>query len=183
MPASPCASFRTQPRAGDVAAIQDIVVSTGFFYPHEVDVAVELVETRLREGEASGYFFVFAEDGAGRTIGYACYGPVPCTIGSFDLYWIAVHQDCRGGGLGRSLLKEVESRVALARGRRIYIETSSRPMYEPTRSFYRRCGYAEEARMVDFYDDGDDKIIYSRRVGLPCVSESCDPKPAPTPPT
>jgi GNAT superfamily N-acetyltransferase len=158
--------FRTEPRSEDVAAIREIVVSTGFFYSHEVDVAVELVESRIREGEASGYYFLFTEDAGGRTIGYACYGPVPCTIGSFDLYWIAVHQECRGGGLGRALLAAVEKRVVAMRGRRVYIETSSRPLYEPTRAFYRRCGYIEEARLVDFYDQADDKIIYSRNVGL-----------------
>jgi GNAT superfamily N-acetyltransferase len=166
-------TFRTQPRPEDVAAIRKIVESTGFFYSHEVDVAVELVESRLKDGEASGYYFLFAEDAAGRTIGYACYGPVPCTIGSFDLYWIAVDQNCRGGGLGRLLLAEVEQRVAAMRGRRVYIETSSRPLYEPTRAFYRRCGYVEEARLVDFYDTGDDKIIYSRSTGLLSPTPTC----------
>jgi len=108
----------------DEAAIRGIVSSTGFFSPAEVEVAVELVQERLRRGNASGYFFVFAETDR-RTVGYACYGPIACTIGSFDLYWIAVHKDYQHRGLGRSLLVASERKIAESGGRRIYVETSS----------------------------------------------------------
>ncbi len=47
-------------------------------------------------------------------------------------------------------------------GRRIYIETSSRPQYEATRAFYRAQGYREEACLEDFYAPGDGKIIYTK---------------------
>ena len=34
-------------------------------------------------------------------IGYVCYGPIACTVGSFDLYWIAVdRRRARGRGSG-----------------------------------------------------------------------------------
>jgi GNAT superfamily N-acetyltransferase len=155
-------NFRSEPRSSDVEAVRRIVSSTGFFYGHEVAVAVELVEERLSKGEASGYWFIFADDAAGRTVGYACYGPVPCTVGSYDLYWIAVEEGQRGGGVGRRLMAEVELRTGAAGGRRIYIETSSRPLYAPTRGFYERCGYVEEARLAEFYGEGDDKIVYSK---------------------
>ena len=38
----------------DFTRVREIVESTGFFHPSEVDVAVELVEERLRRGDASG---------------------------------------------------------------------------------------------------------------------------------
>ncbi len=142
----------------DPAAIRDIVASTGFFRPDEIAVAVELVDERLRQGERSGYFFVFAED-AGRVIGYACYGPIACTVHSYDLFWIAVHDDQRGRGIGRLLMAEAERRIAERGGRRVYVETSSKPQYEPTRAFYLRCGYRQEAVLEDFYDAGDGKVV------------------------
>ena len=77
----------------DLVTVREIVESTGFFYPPEVDVAVELVEERLRKGEASGYFFAFAELD-GRTVGYACYGPIACTASSFDIFWIPIPCRC-----------------------------------------------------------------------------------------
>jgi len=170
--------LRTEVLESDPAAIRRIVSSTGFFRPAEVDVAVELADERLAKADASGYHFVFlAEDGADsgadpagaspeapRVVGYACFGPIACTVDSFDLYWIAVDHSAQGRGLGKRLMREAESRVAAMGGRRVYIETSSQPLYEPTRRFYLGCGYAEEARLRDFYTAGDDKIIYTRRL-------------------
>jgi len=151
--------LRAGPRSADVGAVREIVSSTGFFHPAEIDVAVELVEEYLQRGPASGYRFVFAET-AGRVIGYTCYGPIACAVGSFDLYWIAVHRDQRGRGLGRWLLAETERRIAAADGRGVYVETSGRAQYEPTRRFYEACGYRCEAALRDFYAPGDDKLIY-----------------------
>jgi len=156
-------TFREDVRPADRDAVRSIVASTGFFHDHEIDVAVELVDERLAKGEASGYYFVFAEQDAA-VVGYTCYGPIACTEGSFDLYWIAVHADRRGQGLGRLLMGETERRVAAARGRRIYIETSNRPLYAPTRAFYERCDYQVEAIIKEFYAPGDDKVILARAV-------------------
>jgi D-alanine-D-alanine ligase len=155
--------LRRDVRAGDPAVVRDITESTGFFYPEEVATAVELVDERLAKGEASGYSFVFADDG-GRTLGYACYGAIACTKASFDLYWIAVHADARGKGLGTVLLDESERLIRAAGGRRIYVETSSRSLYEPTRSFYLARGYREEARLAEFYGPDDAKVIYVKEV-------------------
>jgi ribosomal protein S18 acetylase RimI-like enzyme len=150
--------FRDRVVPNDRLAVRRIVESTGFFRPDEVDVAVELVDERLAKGDASGYYFLFAEE-AGRTIGYACYGPIACTVGSYDLYWIAVDRDQQGRGLGRHLVTESEHRIRERGGRRVYIETSGRPQYLPTRGFYERCEYQTAAILPDFYDAGDDKVI------------------------
>ncbi|MDY6910698.1 MAG: hypothetical protein SWC40_12285, partial [Thermodesulfobacteriota bacterium] len=36
----------------------------------------------------------------------------------------------------------------------------SRSLYEPTRAFYHRCGYARAALLQDFYAPGDHKVIF-----------------------
>lgn len=158
---------RTEVRPADPSAIRRIVASTGFFRPDEIEVAVELADERLTKGAASGYHFVFLDlpdTPAPTTIGYSCFGPIPCTVDSFDLYWIAVDQTHRGKGLGRRLILETEARIGAMGGRRVYIETSSQPLYAPTQGFYRASGYTEEARLRDFYTAGDDKIIYARHL-------------------
>lgn len=154
-------TFRSQPRLGDADAVREIVASTGFFRSDEIDVAVELVEERLARGPASGYHFVFAECGS-ETIGYACYGPIACTIASYDLYWIAVLDSARGRGIGRRILSEAERAIQAAGGARVYIETSGRADYASTRAFYERCGYRLEATLADFYAPGDDRLTYVR---------------------
>lgn len=156
-------TFRDEPTDNDRENVRRIVESSGFFYPAEIDVAVELVDERLTKGPASGYHFVFVECD-GKTVGYSCYGPIAATQGSFDLYWIAVDQSCRGKGLGQALLRETEARIRRDGGRRVYIETSNRPQYVPTRAFYIRSGYELEAVLKEFYAPGDDKAMYVKAV-------------------
>lgn len=157
--------MRVTALAGDTAAVAALVRACGNFRDSEVEVAVELVRERLDRGAASGYEFLFADDEAGLA-GYACFGPVPGTEGSFDLYWIAVHPRARGRGLGRELVCAAERRMADCGARAVYIETSSRPDYAPARALYRAAGYLEAARLPDFYAPGDDRITYVRKLEL-----------------
>jgi len=156
-------SFRDVVTSIDRNTVRSIVERTGFFRSDEVDIAVELVDERLSRGEASGYRFLFAELGS-EVAGYACFGEIACTIGSFDLFWIAVDPQFQRRGVGQKLLREVETRITAVDGRRIYIDTSGKHQYEPTRSFYEAGGFRCEARLSDFYAPGDDRVIYSKTV-------------------
>jgi ribosomal protein S18 acetylase RimI-like enzyme len=153
--------FRYEVNPQDPDKIRRLTESTGFFYPYEVDIAVELAEDRIAHGSGSSYHFIMA-DHESRLVGYACYGPIPCTIDSFDLYWIAVHPDFQGRGLGRNLMTDAEKHIAKAGGRRVYVDTSERPQYDSTRAFYEKCGYRLEAVLKDFYAPGDGKAIYCK---------------------
>jgi D-alanine-D-alanine ligase len=156
--------FRGEVRQSDVSAIEEIVSSTGFFTRAEIAVAVELVAERIGKGAASGYLFLFAEEHGGRVLGYSCYGPVPATEATYDLYWIAVHRDHQHGGLGRQLLARTEAAIAASRGRDVYVETSSRALYRPTQSFYAKAGYRLAAEFPDFYAAGDGKLVFVKRL-------------------
>jgi ribosomal protein S18 acetylase RimI-like enzyme len=154
-------TFRTKVIEDDIENIRDILHSSGFFYDFEIDVALELAQEYLEYGPESDYYFLFAEI-EGRTVGYTCFGPIACTKHSFDLYWIGVHEDTRGSGLGKTLMKESEKIIKDLGGKGVYIETSSRDKYIPTQKFYDSCGCDLIARITDFYDEGDDKLIYKR---------------------
>ena len=155
--------LRTAPKESDIVAVRSIVTSTGVFRSDEIDVAVELIEERLRRGTASGYYFVFAEEN-GIPVGYTCYGPIACTVASHDLFWIAVDKSLHGRKIGSLLMIETEKLIRVMHGRRVYIETSSRTDYDATRHFYHCHGYIAEAHIRNFYDDNDDKIIYSKEL-------------------
>lgn len=151
--------MRKTVREGDGALVESIVRSTGFFREDEVLVAVELVDERLRKGKESGYEFIFAEVD-GETVAYSCFGLIPCTLHSFDLYWIATHKEYMNRGIGRKLLGETESMIRDMGGHAIYVETSSRDLYEPTRAFYENNDYFIKSHYENFYDEDDDKIVY-----------------------
>ena len=156
-------TWRDEPRPSDRKRVREIVESSGFFSDAEIEVAVELVQERLNKGIESGYLFLFAEKDR-QVAGYSCFGPIPCTVESYDIYWIAVQEELRRSGLGAEILRRVEEKIREKGGKRIYVETSSREQYKPTRSFYSRCGYRQEATLKNFYSLGDDKVIYLREL-------------------
>ena len=153
--------LRDEPVSSDREAVRRIVAESEFFTDAEVDIAVELVDERLAKGAASGYEFHFVESD-GTVVGYACYGEIPCTVGSYDLYWVAVDRSQQRRGIGKLLVELVEERLQKLGGRKVYIETSSKPLYDPTRAFYGRCGYREVAAFPDFYAPGDGKVVYEK---------------------
>lgn len=153
--------YRQDVLLSDIDSVRNIVDSTGFFSDAEIAIAVELVEERLAKGIASGYNFLFA-DVPGMTIGYTCFGPIPGTAGSYDIYWIAVHKKFFRRGIGKRLMADTEEIIRNQGGVLLCIETSSRIQYSSTRFFYRNCGFREEATVKNFYGLKDDKIIYTK---------------------
>jgi len=156
-------TFRTQVRFSDIDEVTEIVRSTGFFREDEIEVARELVDEGFHIGEESGYEFIFAEI-EGKVVGYSCYGLIPCTLKSYDLYWIATHNDFRGKGIGRLVLKKTEEAVNSLGGKTVYVETSSKEQYVSTRVFYEKNDYILKAQFDDFYDIGDHKCVYIKVV-------------------
>lgn len=158
--------WRIQVRESDAAAVGALVAESGFFSAEEQLVAVELVNEALSRGVDSGYAFVFSDmpRSPGKLQGYACFGPIPATQSSFDLYWVAVSPRHQGKGLGRELVLEAE-RLARANGAtQMYVDTSGREQYIPTRAFYERMNYLTVAVLESFYAPGDDKVIYLKRL-------------------
>ena len=151
--------YRQQILPSDPVAVSRIVQSSGFFSTEEIALARELAEEKLAQGNDCSYQFLFAENKDG-VIGYTCYGLIPATSGSYDLYWIAVDEQFRSQGLGKELMLKTEYVIQSIGSRLIYVETSSRDQYKPTHSFYESCGYRQEAFLKDFYAEGDSKIIY-----------------------
>lgn len=157
--------IRTSVNNDDIEKIREILISTESFHDFEIDTALELVEENISKGSVkSGYNFIFIENTRKKMIGYACYGPIACTLNSFDLYWIAVNKENQGKKAGKFLIEQVEMEVCKNNGRRIYIETSSKKNYKNSRNFYLKCGYINEAILKNFYDNDDHKIIFSKNL-------------------
>jgi GNAT superfamily N-acetyltransferase len=135
-----------------------LIRDTAFFNAEEVEVALELIDDGLANGGASHYRFVVAEDEG--VAGYACWGPIPGTAAAADLYWIVVHPARQGRGTGAALLRAAEDWMSSENRTRVYVETSTRAQYDPTRRFYLACGYHVAAELADFYAPGDGKAIF-----------------------
>lgn len=150
-------------RPDDRPAIGRILEDCGAFRPEEVAVGLELVDEALNPGPSTDYRWTLAEQ-AGAVVGFACFGPVSMTEGTFDLYWIAVRPDVRGTGVASRLDEAVVSAVRDLGGRWLLAETSSDPAYAPAHAFYARRGYRLLGRIDDFYRPGDGRLTFGKRL-------------------
>ena len=157
--------FRNIIKETDILDIKSLLMSSGFFYNFEIRSGTELLADTFKRGEdATGVRFLFLED-EGKVIGYSCYAQAECSVSSWIIYWIVIDDTYRGNGIGTILLKETEKNISYApAGDIVWIETSSRVIYEPTRMFYEKKGYTEVARLRDFYNKNDDKVMYRKEI-------------------
>jgi GNAT superfamily N-acetyltransferase len=140
-----------------------ILRATPEFLPPEVVVAEELIDAYLEEEKASGYYIYIAEH-EGEIAGYVCYGDTPLTEATWDLYWIAVHHDKQGFGIGRILMKHAEEDIKRMHGKLIMVETSGKADYNKTRQFYERLNYQKLCQITDYYAPGDDLVLFAKRI-------------------
>ena len=150
-------------KPSDREAIRELLVSTRAFQAHELAVAMELIDTALTKPDQQDYLpYVLQQNGT--ILAYACFGKNPMTRFTFDLYWIATHAERMRRGYGREMFVFVEQEVKRRGGRLLVIETSSKERYQDAHHFYVKIGCELAARLPDFYDEGDDRLIYFKRL-------------------
>ena len=147
-----------QATADDKDSLLAIAQATGLFAPEELEGFGEMMDDQLSGAEEQCWI---ADDENG-IVGAAYYAPEPFAEGVWNLYFIGVHPDEQGKGRGSALIRYVEERLRKQGDRLLLVETSAQESFEATRTFYRKNGYDEEARIRDYYKDGDDKIIFRK---------------------
>ena len=150
-------------QSADRPSIERILTSCGAFRDDEIVIGMELVDESLNPGPATDYRWVLADRG-GLVVGFACFGAVPLTEGTFDLYWIAVSPEAQHSGVARRLDEAVTAAVEAQGGRWLLAETSSTQAYEAAHRFYLRQGYQPLERISDFYRNGDDRLTFGKRL-------------------
>jgi ribosomal protein S18 acetylase RimI-like enzyme len=134
---------------------------TGVFKPHEI---VALREVLDDYHAAPGQHRCVTAEQDSAIVGFAYYAPAAMTDRTWYLYWIAVRKTLQARGLGGVLLRHAEADIRAIPGRILFIETSSLPSYDLTRRFYRKHGYEQAASLRDYYCDGDDMVVFRKRL-------------------
>ena len=97
-------------------------------------------------------------------IAVAYCAPERMTNGTYNLYLIAVHKEYQGKGIGGEIMDYVE-KILVANGKRLLlVETSGLPEFELTRKFYDKCNYKRQALIRDFYNEGEDKVVFWKKL-------------------
>lgn len=149
----------------DRASIYDILMRSEIFNRGDAECVDEMfVETwTKRRNDEDNYRWLSCWDNE-QMIGFACYGTESLTQDTWDLFWICVRPEARGKGAGRALIDEAVSQARKANGRLMVIYTSSTPKYALARQLYESVGFNRTAIVPDYYSDGDDLYIYSKRL-------------------
>ncbi len=141
---------------GDMPGLKAVVDANGLF---PADMLDDMAAAYF-SSDAANEFWLTADEAGPVAIAYCA--PERMTQGTWNLLLIAVHPARQGRGLGAALMQHVESALAAGGERVLLVETSGLPTFERTRAFYRKLGYTEEARIREFYQAGEDKIIFRK---------------------
>ena len=142
--------------AADVTALKGLIAELGLF-PSEM---LEGMLAAYLARDFSGGFWLTYD--AGGPLAIAHCGPDRMAEGTWYLHLIAVHPDRQGSGLGTALLNEVEQALHARGERLLLVEMSAVPEFDAARAFCLKRGFAEEARIRDFYQDGEDKVVFRK---------------------
>ncbi len=140
-----------------------IAGGTNVFKPLELDNLRELL-TEFHAGNCGLGHDALSFEVDGQPVGFTYFAPTPMTAGTWHMYWILVTKGIQARGIGTQLLQYVETEITEAGGRLLLIETSGLPTYELTRQFYIKHGYEQAGIIRDFYSDGDDQVIFRKRL-------------------
>jgi ribosomal protein S18 acetylase RimI-like enzyme len=143
----------------DLPAIKKIIDDNEMFPSEMLD---EMIAPFFSLAEPVPYWLTF--DSEGKALAVAFCAPEPMTSGTWNLYLIAVDKANQGQGIGQQLMKDLEERLKERGQRVLLVETSGLPDFERTRSFYDGCGYHREARIREFYAEGEDKIVFWKKL-------------------
>lgn len=147
----------------DTSTLLALAQGTGVFKAHEIQALHEVLDDYHATNRDVGHRCVTWEED-GLVMAFAYWAPAAMTERTWYLYWIAVRKQRQAGGIGGELLAYLENDIRQLGGRVLFIETSSLPHYELTRHFYRKHAYAQAAVLEDYYADGDDMVVFRKRL-------------------
>jgi len=139
----------------DIPALKIVLDETGLF-PSEM--LPEMMSGFLSNEESQDVWLTCEVEG--EAIGFCYAAPEQLTDGTWNMLAIAVHPSKQGGGHGGAIVRRLEALLHDDGHRVLIADTSGKDEFAPTREFYRKSGYSEEARIRQFWAEGDDKVVF-----------------------
>ena len=140
----------------DLAELQNVVSATGLF---PVEMLPEMTAAAFA-GEDPALWLVAHIEGA--AVGFAYTVPEDFADGTWNMLALAVAPRLQGRGVGAALVAATENKLREDGQRILIVDTSGMDAFARTRVFYAQCGYDREARIRDFWAEGDDKVTFRK---------------------
>jgi ribosomal protein S18 acetylase RimI-like enzyme len=122
----------------------------------------DMIAAYFDDPESTDIWFTALDEETPISIAYCA--PEKLTEGTYNLYAIGVRSDYQGKGIGGQMMQYLEDELKKEGHRVLIVETSGTADFELTRRFYEKLDYSKEAVIRDFWSEGDDKIIYWKKL-------------------
>ena len=143
----------------DLPTLKEVIESNELFPSELLD---GMIEPYFAATDSTDIWLTLEVDQRPVLVAYCA--PERMTQGTYNLYLIAVHKDHQGQGLGAGAMAYIEEMLRQLGNRILIVETSGLPDFELTRRFYQKIGYTQEAVIREFYQAGEDKVVFWKKL-------------------
>lgn len=143
----------------DIHQLKTVVDSSGLFPSEYLE---DMMNDYLTNRESTDIWFTYMQENTPVAIGYCV--PEKLTEGTYNLLAIGVREDVQGKGIAGKMMNYIEQELKNKEGRILIVETSSDEAQQKARNFYKKIGYHQEAVIRDFWKEGEDKIVFWKRL-------------------
>jgi ribosomal protein S18 acetylase RimI-like enzyme len=145
----------------DSSSVTMLGIAAEMFMPEDAGFLNQMMLDYFEKNRAEGHACIIDEH-EGNPRGVAYFVPVKATDRVWELLMIAVHPAQQGSGHGAAMMAHMEASLRERGQRLVLVQTSASPRYERTRAFYLKLGYEIEARVRDYYTEGEDMIMFRK---------------------
>lgn len=146
-------------KSDDIEGLKTVCDSSGLFPSEYLD---EMIFDYFNNPETQDIWFTYIDNNRPVAIGYCV--PEKFTDGTYNLLAIGVSQDTQRKGIAREMMNYIEQLIKQKGGRILIVETSTDNAQIAARAFYKNIGYTQEAVIRDFWKDGEDKIVFWKKL-------------------
>lgn len=143
----------------DIPSLKQVLDSIELFPSAYLD---DMIADYFNNPESQDIWFAKVEGDT--VVSIAFCAPEKFTEGTYNLYAIGVQKTQQGKGIGKEMMDYLEDRLRKEGQRILIVETSGSEEMELTRKFYLQCGYTKEATIREFWQAGEDKVIFWKKL-------------------
>ncbi|MEN9997541.1 MAG: hypothetical protein RI922_531 [Bacteroidota bacterium] len=145
----------------DIDGLKQVLDSCELF---PSDYLEDMIHDYLNNPETDDIWFTCIHHGKQVAIGYCV--PEKLTDGTYNLLAIGVSKDLQRNGIASQMMTYIEEQLNQKNGRILIVETSSDDAQTGARNFYQKIGYEQVAVIKDFWQDGEDKIVFWKKLNV-----------------
>ncbi|MCR9154627.1 MAG: GNAT family N-acetyltransferase [Bacteroidetes bacterium] len=143
----------------DFIGLKEILNSTGLFPPEMLE---EMMRAYFEDSDSGEIWFSALLDN--EVVGFAYCAPEKFCDGTYNLLAIGIDPEKQGHGIGNKLIKHLEKSLQSAGARLLMVESSGSPDYDLSRRFYQRQNFELVATIADYWQEGEDKVIFTKKI-------------------